>query len=139
MKIISDSHDCGIGCTRWMCESIALKDNAIDAGNNATFDVSKARGSAEEKLLAYQAERDKLIEKHRPPQVSKARLSTTKRVDAMGRILLPARGRPRSKRSDSQRKDGRKVVFVNGVLGVGGINNKNIGFVKVLTRDYTGY
>ena len=138
MKIINDSHDCGIGCTRWQCESIVLKDYAIDAGNNATLDASKARGTAEERLIAYQQERDKLIEKYRKPQVSKARMKTTKR-DSQDRILLPARGRPRSKRSDSQRKDGKRVVFVHGVLGVGGINNKNIGFVKVLTKDYTGY
>ena len=125
MFVVSkDTHKHDITCTKFDCESKVLKANAIDV--------------AEKTINASIAKRDLLLGKYALPNVSEIRKKTTER-DALGRILLAPRGRPRSKRSDSQRKDGKKVVFVHGVLGVGGVNNKNIGFVKVLTKDYYGY
>jgi hypothetical protein len=121
--ISSDKHKHDITCTRFECESKALMANAIDAATKS--------------ITASRVDREALLVKHGKPKVSKTRKNTTIR-DAQGRILLPPKGERRVKRSNSQRKDGKRVVFTT-VLGVGGINNKNIGFVKVLTKDYTGY
>ena len=91
----------------------------------------KSRGDLEKAVAASR----KLVAPSGQLQVSSERMNNTRR-DKDGRILMGAPKRSKGRRASSQKKQ--RIVYCE-VLGVGGINNKNVGMVRRKTRKYSGY